>query len=65
MSSIECATCGLAPCDLPDGIDPELIFDTEDGETRCHACVGWDDDYDDEPEPCGRPVDDVPTGGLL
>lgn len=57
MSSIECAICGLAPCDLPDGVDPDLIFDTEDGETRCQGCASggvtvafegreppWDDD---------------------
>jgi hypothetical protein len=38
---MECATCGLAPCDLPDGVDPELIFETdEDGETRCQGCAG-------------------------
>lgn len=35
----ECAVCGLAPCDLPDGVDPEDIFDTEDGETRCRPCA--------------------------
>lgn len=30
----ECENCGLAACDLPDGVDPELIF--EDG--LCQGC---------------------------
>lgn len=35
---MECATCGLAPCDLPDGVDPEFVFERcEDGEIRCQA----------------------------
>lgn len=32
---LECEVCGLAACDLPDGVDPELIF--EDG--LCQVCV--------------------------
>lgn len=36
----ECDTCGLATCDLPDGVDPELVFEvTEDG-TFCGGCGG-------------------------
>jgi hypothetical protein len=37
---LECVTCGLAPCDLPDGVDPELIFVTENGLTHCQGCAG-------------------------
>lgn len=34
----ECATCGLAPCDLPDGVDPEFVFERgADGEWRCQV----------------------------
>lgn len=37
---MECSVCGLAPCDLPDGIDPELIFERgEDGEVYCQGCA--------------------------
>lgn len=36
---MECATCGLAPCDLPDGVDPEMVFERgEDRQYRCQAC---------------------------
>ena len=35
---VECVTCGLTPFDLPDGIDPDLIFEVaEDGQTYCQA----------------------------
>jgi len=38
---MECATCGLAPCDLPLGVDPEFVFERDtDGEIRCHGCLG-------------------------
>jgi len=39
---MECATCGLMPCDLPLGVDPDLVFerDEADGEIRCHGCLG-------------------------
>lgn len=37
---MECVTCGLAPCDLPDGVDPDLVFERgEDGEIRCQVCA--------------------------
>lgn len=37
----ECDTCGLAACDLPDGVAPELIFEREDdGLTTCGGCRG-------------------------
>lgn len=42
MRIFDCDECGLAPVDLPDGVDPELIFsvfETEDGGKR-HLCVG-------------------------
>jgi hypothetical protein len=31
---MECSTCGLTAADLPDGVDPEFVF--EDGE--CLPC---------------------------
>lgn len=35
---MECARCGLAPCDLPDDVDPELVFELgEDGDWYCVA----------------------------
>lgn len=40
MSTIECARCGLAPVDLPDGVDPELIFEQgEDGRWYDQGCL--------------------------
>lgn len=40
MRITECAVCGLAPCDLPDGVDPELVFERgEDGGWRDQACA--------------------------
>jgi hypothetical protein len=36
--STECVTCGLAPCDLPDGVDPDDIFERVDGACYCMAC---------------------------
>jgi hypothetical protein len=40
---MECYRCGLAPCDLPDGIEPEDVFDrydTSDGsEWLCGGCA--------------------------
>jgi hypothetical protein len=38
MSRItECAVCGLAPGDLPDGVDPEYVFERVNGEDYCQA----------------------------
>lgn len=34
---MECITCGLAPCDLPNGVDPELVFVRLDGKAYCQA----------------------------
>lgn len=35
---MECARCGLAPCDLPDDVDPELVFELgEDCDWYCVA----------------------------
>ncbi|MDQ3224617.1 MAG: hypothetical protein M3Q75_14275 [Gemmatimonadota bacterium] len=52
VMSHECDACGVAACDLPDGVDPELIFERESGVTRCRGCIlirlpdvhecGWD-----------------------
>ncbi|WBQ03003.1 hypothetical protein [Kribbella sp. CA-293567] len=35
MNRHECDGCGLAACDLPDGIDPDDVFD--DG--HCQGCA--------------------------
>jgi hypothetical protein len=46
--SYECARCGLAACDLPDGIDPELIFEhCECGLMLCQGCALLHDDTTD------------------
>lgn len=47
---MECAGCGLTPFDLPDGVNPELIFDRgDDGVMRCQGCqlAGDPVDYDE------------------
>jgi hypothetical protein len=37
---VECADCGLVPFDLPDGVDPEFIFERgDDGVMRCQGCA--------------------------
>lgn len=37
---MECFVCGLAPCDLPDGVTKDDVFETgDDGVTRCRACA--------------------------
>ena len=39
MSRYECEGCGLAAMDLPDGVDPELIFERDDyGDLLCQGC---------------------------
>lgn len=39
MSGYECEDCGLAAMDLPDGVDPEFIFERgDDGAMRCQGC---------------------------
>lgn len=39
MSRYECEDCGLAAMDLPDGVDPELIFErSDDGVMRDQGC---------------------------
>lgn len=38
----ECDRCGLAACDLPDGVDPEFIFESADdgtGDVCCQGCL--------------------------
>lgn len=53
MSADECDVCGLAACDLPDGVDPEFVFEFDDERnvTHCVTCdprmavghgEGWD-----------------------
>ncbi len=34
----ECQVCGLTAGDLPDGVDPELIFEVTDGVSHCKIC---------------------------
>jgi hypothetical protein len=36
----ECDYCGLAACDLPDGIDPETVFSGTTGGVICIGCAG-------------------------
>jgi hypothetical protein len=36
----ECDYCGLAACDLPDGVDPELVFSEIEGGVICIGCAG-------------------------
>jgi len=39
VSRYECEDCGLAAMDLPDGVDPELIFKPgDDGVMRDQGC---------------------------
>lgn len=39
MSRLECEDCGLAAMDLPDGVDPEFVFERgDDGVIRCQGC---------------------------
>lgn len=39
MRQRECEDCGLVAFDLPEGVDPELIFERdEDGVMRCQGC---------------------------
>lgn len=35
----ECDECGVAACDLPDGIDPDLIFEGCCGQVFCQGCL--------------------------
>jgi hypothetical protein len=40
VSKYECADCWLAACDLPDGFDPEFVFERgDDGVMRCQGCA--------------------------
>lgn len=34
----ECDRCGVAACDLPDGVDPDEVFEVVDGEELCGGC---------------------------
>jgi hypothetical protein len=36
----ECDRCGIAQCDIPDGVDPDDVFDYEAGELLCMGCRG-------------------------
>lgn len=54
----ECEFCGLSEFDLPDGVEPDLIFETlYSGETACQGCAiteesayDWEDDFGEEDE---------------
>jgi hypothetical protein len=35
---VECEGCGLTPGDLPDGVDPEFIFESVEGHVYCITC---------------------------
>lgn len=35
----ECDFCGLSEFDLPDGIDPEFIFEPVHSGTACQGCA--------------------------
>jgi hypothetical protein len=38
---MECVICGLAPADLPDGVEAEDVFErAPDGATYCQSCIG-------------------------
>jgi len=55
MGGYECAVCGLAECDLPDGVDPEFVFERTRGVTHCQVCepaekVHFIEDLEDEAE---------------
>lgn len=39
MTRYECEDCGLTAMDLPDGVDPEFVFEyDDDGAVRCQGC---------------------------
>ena len=40
MSRHECDGCGVAACDLPDGVDPHEVFEQQDGRKLCMGCRG-------------------------
>lgn len=40
MTRNECDGCGLTACDLPDGVDPDLIFEGDGrGNVYCQGCA--------------------------
>jgi len=38
VSALECGVCGLAECDLPDCVDPEMFFEVNERGTHCPTC---------------------------
>ncbi len=45
---LECDRCGIAACDLPDGLDPELVFESADdgtGDVLCGGCANGSAEY--------------------
>jgi len=39
VTRYECESCGLAAMDLPDGVDPDFIFEVgDDGTVLCQGC---------------------------
>lgn len=39
VRTTDCARCGLAPVDLPDGVDPAEVFIQQAGEILCQGCA--------------------------
>ena len=39
MRRYECGLCGLTAADLPDGVDPEYVFEVSADGTRCEGCA--------------------------
>lgn len=48
----ECVKCGLASCDLPDGVDEEMFWERDGSGTYCPTCVpdGWWDVLGPDPD---------------
>lgn len=46
MIPVECSACGLAPVDLPDGVDPDLFFELDERSNtyHCPTCDALSDD---------------------
>jgi hypothetical protein len=60
VTALECQVCGLAACDLPDGVDPEFIF--EGG--LCQVCVRPASGYQRHWLTLYDPADGSPYGEL-
>lgn len=40
MTRHECDGCGIAACDLPDGVDPGEVFEQDGNRVLCMGCRG-------------------------